>query len=113
MSDSTRESVIGGIWLMWSGNPQLRLGELLNHFIAIEGTTLQEASDLIWPQREWKFCPFCGSADPASCMDASDPESCLAQLWDDPDAEEWEDEEDGGDDVGGGDDVDSGEGAAE
>lgn len=87
---TTRESVIGGLYLMWSGNPHLRLGELMHHYLAIEGTTLEDASDLIWPQREWKFCPFCGSEDPVACMDPTDPNSCISQMWDDPETDEEE-----------------------
>lgn len=78
----TKDAVIGGLYLMWNGNPEMTLGKLIETFVGAEGFELAEIPDEEWPQREWHFCPFCGSDDPKACMDLTDPESCLNQLWD-------------------------------
>lgn len=83
MFTSRKDAVVGGLYLMWSGNPHMTLGELIDNFLAVEGEELPGIPDEIWPQRPWLYCPWCGKADPRSCMDREDPESCVSKLWDD------------------------------
>jgi hypothetical protein len=80
-----KDAVVGGLYLMWSGNPEMSLGELIETFLGVEGIELSEIGDEEWPQRAWKFCPWCGKTDLAACLDRSNPESCASKLWDDPD----------------------------
>ena len=81
MLPTSKEAVIGGLYLMWSGNPRLTLGKLIETFVGAEGFELGEIPDDEWPQREWRFCPWCGSDDPRSCMDRTIPDSCINQMW--------------------------------
>jgi len=78
---STKEAVIGGLYLMWHGNQHFTLGKLIETFVGAEGFELGDIPDEEWPQREWCFCPWCGKPDPKSCMDESNPEACIHQMW--------------------------------
>lgn len=81
MIQTTKEGVIGGLYLMWRGNPQLSLGKLLETFAGAEGFEIGDIPDSEWPLRPFEFCPWCGSRDVAACMDADREDSCLNQLW--------------------------------
>jgi hypothetical protein len=81
VEDVTQEEVVGGLYVMWKGNPGLTMGKLVETFVGAEGFTLSDIPDQEWPVRTWRFCPFCGSEDPARCMDLDNQEGCLRELW--------------------------------
>lgn len=83
MIRSRKDAVVGGLYLMWAGNPDMQLGELISNFLAVEGEDLEDVPDEIWPQRQWAFCPWCGKPDPRACQDRENPDSCVSKLWDD------------------------------
>ena len=77
----SKEAVIGGLYLMWHGNPAMTLGKLIETFVGAEGFTLADIPDQEWPQREWRFCPWCGGDNPRACMDQNNPEACIHGMW--------------------------------
>ncbi|MEZ4317050.1 MAG: hypothetical protein R3F61_06090 [Myxococcota bacterium] len=81
MLPASKEAVIGGLYLMWNGNGQYTLGKLIETFVGAEGFELADIPDEEWPQREWKFCPWCGKPDPKACMNLDDPEACIHDMW--------------------------------
>lgn len=79
MSEPTRESVLGGLYVMWAGNPHLSLGRLVETFAGAEGFEVAELPDREWPLRPFQFCPFCGGSSPSVCLGAGG--ECLEALW--------------------------------
>lgn len=79
--EATKEEVIGGLYLMWRGNPHMSLGKLVETFVGAEGFELGSIPDHEWPQRRWLFCPWCGGQDVEACMDLESEDSCLNTLW--------------------------------
>ena len=77
----TKAAVIGALYLMWRGNPDMPLGKLLETFAGAEGFEIGDLPDSEWPMRQWDFCPWCGSSDLEACMDAEREDSCFRQLW--------------------------------
>ncbi|MCA9569589.1 MAG: hypothetical protein KC656_17205 [Myxococcales bacterium] len=81
MMSTTKEGVVGGLYVMWRGNPHMSLGKLVETFAGAEGFEVGEIPDSEWPQREWRFCPWCGGEDLATCMDPENEDGCLHALW--------------------------------